>query len=171
MCFDLVEPDVGITGSGGDSFADLADRLERGESYEDLPGVVYRSGGDVTATEQQPTSGVMKPPRLEELNLERYAEAGFGIGVITKWFGTQTSGDSDRQNLRSIQDVLDEVKDLRLRLGLGKFFFIANGFNLPVDHAKAFCSALIESNLKIEWNTGLVASDCDSELILSLIHI
>ena len=165
VCFDLVGPDVGITGSGGDSFADLADRLERGESYEDLPGVVYRSGGNVTATEQQPTSGVMKPPRLEELDLGRYAEAGFGIGVITKWFGTQTSGDPDRQNLRPIQDVLDEVKDLRLRLGLGKFFFIANGFNLPVDHAKAFCSALIESNLKIEWNTGLVAKSCDSELI------
>ena len=107
----------------------------------------------------------MKPPRLEELDLGRYAEAGFGIGVITKWFGTQTSGDPDRQNLRPIQDVLDEVKDLRLRLGLGKFFFIANGFNLPVDHAKAFCSALIESNLKIEWNTGLVAKGCDSELI------
>ena len=165
VCFDLVGPDVGITGSGGDSFADLADRLERGEPYEDLPGVVYRSGGNVTATEQQPTSGVMKPPRLEELDLGRYAEAGFGIGVITKWFSTQTSGDPDRQNLRPIQDVLDEVKDLRLRLGLGKFFFIANGFNLPVDHAKAFCSALIESNLKIEWNTGLVASGCDSELI------
>ena len=165
VCFDLVGPDVGITGSGGDSFADLADRLEHGESYEDLPGVVYRSGGIVTATEQQPTSGVMKPPRLEELDLGKYAEAGFGIGVITKWFGTQTSGDLDQQNLRPIQDVLDEVKDMRQRLGLGKFFFIANGFNLPIEHAKAFCRALIESDLKIEWNTGLVPRGCDQELI------
>ena len=165
VCFDLVGPDVGITGSGGDSFADLADRLERGESYEGLPGVVYRVNGKVTATEQQPTSGVMKPPRLEELELDRYAEAGFGVGVITKWFGNQSGSDPHRENLRPIQDVVDEVNDMKQRLGLGKFFFIATGFNLPLDHGKAFCRALIESDLKIEWNTGLAPQGCDLELI------
>ena len=106
-------------------------------------------------------SGVMKPPRFEGLNLDRYAEAGFGIGVITKWFGNQ----SDRQNLRPIQEVIAEVEDLKQRLGLSKFFFIANGFNRPLDNAKSFCQALIDADLKIEWNTGLVAGDCDRELI------
>jgi len=165
VCFDLVGPDVGITGSGGDSFSDLADKLERGESYEDLPGVVYRANGKITTNEQQPTSGVMKPPRLEELELDRYAEAGFGVGVITKWFGNQSGSDPHRENLRPLQDVMDEIKDMKQRLGLGKFFFIANGFNLPLDHAKTFCRALIDSDLDIEWNTGLVPLDCDSELI------
>ena len=165
VCFELVGPDVGITGSGGDSFADLADRLERGESYENLPGVVYRANGEIKATAQHPSSGVMKPPRLEGLDLDRYAEAGFGIGVITKWFGTQTSGDPHRENLRPISEVMNEVRDMRQRLGLGKFFFIANGFNLPLDNAKAFCRALIEADLKIEWNTGLAPQGCDLELI------
>ncbi|MBO19476.1 MAG: hypothetical protein CL732_02930 [Chloroflexi bacterium] len=167
VCFELIGPDVGVTGSGGDAFSDLADRLEAGESYEDLPGLVYRSGGRITATEPAPTSGVMKPPRLEELELDRYAEAGFGIGVITKWFGNRTSPGADphRQNLRPIPDVISEIRDLGQRLGLNKFFFIANGFNLPADHAKSFCRALIDAGLKIEWNTGLVPRDCDDELI------
>ena len=160
-CFDLIGPDLGITGGGGDSFSDLADRLERGESYKDLPGLVYREDGKTTVTEQQPTSGVMKPPRLEDLDLDRYAEAGFGIGVITKWFGNQSA----RQNLRPIEEVIAEVKDLGQRLGLSKFFFIANGFNIPPDNAKSFCQALIDSDLKIEWNTGLVPEGCDRELI------
>ncbi|MDA0264890.1 MAG: cobalamin-dependent protein [Chloroflexi bacterium] len=166
-CFEYIGPDVGITGSGGDSFADLAERLERGESYQGLPGLVYREDGKITSTEQQATSGVMKPPRLEDLDLDRYAEAGFGIGVITKWFGNQTSSDNDpdRQNLRPIQEVVAEVKDLEQRLGLSKFFFIANGFNVPPDHAKAFCQALIDSGLTIDWNTGLVPRNCDGELI------
>ena len=170
-CFDLIEPDVGIAGSGGDSFSDLADRLERGESYRDLPGLVYRVDGKITVTEQKSTSGVMKPPRLEDLELDKYAEAGFGIGVITKWFGNTTpsgnvsSDDLHRQNLRPTQDVIAEVKDLGQRLGLSKFFFIANGFNVPPDHAKSFCQALIDSELKIEWNTGLVPQNCDPELI------
>ena len=165
VCFELVGPDVGITGSGGDSFADLADRLERGESYRDLPGAVYRENGEVIATEQQQTSGVMKPPRLEGLDLDRYAEAGFGIGIITKWFGNQSGSDLHRENLRPIKDVMDEIKDMSHRLGLGKFFFISNGFNLPVDHAKEFCRVLIESDLNIEWNTALAPEVCDLELI------
>ena len=170
-CFDYIGPDVGITGSGGDSFSYLADRLERGDSYKDLPGLVYRVGGKITMTEQQPGYGVMKPPRLEDLDLDRYAEAGFGIGVITKWFDNPAASrgasgnDPDRDNLRPIQDVVDEVRDLRSRLGLRKFFFIANGFNVPPDHAKSFCQALIDTDLKIEWNTALVPRSCDRELI------
>ena len=170
-CFDIIGPDVGIWGSGGDSFADLADRLELGESFHDLPGLVYRSDGNITTTEQQPTSGVMKPPRLEELDLDRYADAGFGIGVITKWFGTQTPGpgltrdDIDRKNLRPTQEVIAEVKDMKQRLGLNKFFFIANGFNRPSDHAKSFCQAMIDADLKVGWNTGLAPGDVDQELI------
>ncbi|MEO2142010.1 MAG: cobalamin-dependent protein [bacterium] len=166
-CFDFIGPDVGVAGSGGDVFSDLADRIESGKSYTDLPGLVYRADGKTTVTDPQPTSGVMKPPRLEELDLDKYSEAGFGIGVITKWFSSQGGrGDAaDRQNLRPIQEVLDEVKDMKQRLGLSKFFFIANGFNAPVDHAKSFCQALIDADLKIEWNTGLVPRNCDPELI------
>ena len=160
-CFDIVGPDVGVFGSGGDVFSDLADRLEKGESYHDLPGLVYRVDGKITATETQSTSGVMKPPRLEDLDLEKYAEAGFGIGVITKWFGDQPV----EKNLRPIQEVVAEVKDMRERLGLSKFFFIANGFNVPTDHAKSFCQALIDTDMKIEWNTALHPRDCDLELI------
>ena len=165
-CFDYVGPDVGVAGSGGDAFSDLADRIERGESYQDLPGLVYRSDGEITITEPQTTSGVMKPPRLEELDLDKYAEAGFGIGVITKWFANRgTDDDAHRQNLRPIREVIDEVKDMKQRLGLSKFFFIANGFNVPADNAKAFCQALIDADLKIEWNTGLAPRGCDGELI------
>ncbi|MBL16807.1 MAG: hypothetical protein CL767_06415 [Chloroflexi bacterium] len=160
-CFNLIGPDLGITGGGGDSFSDLADRLERGTSYKDLPGLVYREDGKTTVIEQQSTSGVMKPPRLEDLDLGRYAEAGFGIGVITKWFGNQSA----EKNLRPIPEVIAEVKDLGQRLGLSKFFFIANGFNIPPDNAKLFCQALIDADLKLEWNTGLVPENCDRELI------
>jgi radical SAM superfamily enzyme YgiQ (UPF0313 family) len=160
-CFDIVGPDIGVFGSGGDAFSDLADRIESGESYHDLPGLVYRVDGKITVTEPQSNSGVMKPPRLEDLDLEKYAEAGFGIGVITKWFGNQ----SVEQNLRPIQEVVAEVKDMKERLGLSKFFFIANGFNVPTDHAKSFCQALIDADMNIEWNTALVPRDCDLELI------
>src|ERR671918_32380 len=44
-CFAYVAPDLGLTGDAGETFAELADRLEGGNSsYTDLPGIVYRRG-------------------------------------------------------------------------------------------------------------------------------
>ena len=54
---------------------------------------------------------------------------------------------------------------MKQRLGLNKFFFIANGFNRPSDHAKSFCQAMIDADLKVGWNTGLAPGDVDQELI------
>jgi hypothetical protein len=61
--------------------------------------------------------------------------------------------------------VVQEVKDLEARFDLQKVFFIDNGFNIPLAHAKALCQALIEAHLKCHWNTVLAPYGCDAELI------
>ena len=61
--------------------------------------------------------------------------------------------------------MVDEVKDMEQRLGLSKIFFIDNGFNIPLTHAKSLCHTLIEADLKLHWNTCLAPHSCDSELI------
>ena len=172
-CFDYIEPDLGIVGDGGETFAGLAGRLAVSQDYRDLPGLVYRDNGEITFTGERSSSSQMKPPRLEDLDLPKYSQAGFGIGVITKLSvfanpapsSTTPEQDADWRFVRPIQEVVDEVRDLEHRLGLRKFFFIANGFNVPLDHAKSFCRALIDAGLTIEWNTGLAPRSCDSELI------
>jgi len=172
-CFDYVEPDLGIVGAGGETFADLADRLEASEPYSDLPGLVYRRDGEVTFTGDPTPPTVMKPPRLEDLDMSQYAQAGFGVGVVTKLSmlgapAAPSSGNRDDEDwrlVRPIQEVVDEVKDLGRRLGSPNVFFVSNGFNVPPDHAKSFCQALIDTDLKIEWNTALVPRSCDRELI------
>jgi len=172
-CFDYVEPDLGIVGAGGETFSDLAGRLAASEPYTDLPGLVYRQDGEITFSEDPSVPTVMKPPRLEDMDLSQYAEAGFGIGVVTKLnvfanpaaSPTARSDDEEQRSMRPIQEVIDEVKDLDQRLGLHKVFFVANRFNVPLDHAKSFCRALIDAGLKLDWNTVLAPQSCDPELI------
>src|SRR5262245_18130662 len=173
-CFGYVAPDLGIVGDAGETFAELADRLQSGESsYIDLPGIVYRQGDEIIANNASCTSQFSRPPRLEDLDMAKYRQAGFGIGVLTKLggyyypsahAGTQTEEGAWRV-IRPIAEVVREVKDLEARFDLRKVFFIDNCFNIPLAHAKALCQALIEAHLKPHWNTVLAPYACDAELI------
>ena len=43
-CLEYVGADVGIAGDAAEAFSTLVDRLESGDDYTDIPGVVYRQG-------------------------------------------------------------------------------------------------------------------------------
>jgi hypothetical protein len=170
-CFSFIGPDLGIVGDAGETFAELAGRLEASETYQDLPGLVYREDGEITFNGVRSSSSFTKPPRLEDLDLAKYRQAGFGIGVLTKLdhypsAGTPADQEKDAWRvIRPIGEVVAEVKDLERRLGLRKIFFIDNGFNLPLAHAKSFCRALLDAGLKLHWNTCFAPHTCDQELI------
>ena len=173
-CFEFLAPDLGLAGDAGETFATLADRLEVGEpDYHDLPGLVYRRDGQTLRNEGYCTSEFAKPPRLEDLDMARYNKAGFGIGILSKlggfYYPANASNvqinESGWRVIRPIDEVVAEVKDMKERFGMKKVFFVDNGFNLPLDHAKSLCSALMESGVNIRWNTCLAPFNCDTELI------
>ena len=172
-CYEYLEPDLGIAGDGGETFAELADLLGAGESYRHLSGLVYRETGEVVFNGVRATSGFSKPPRFEDLDMAKYRQAGFGIGVLTKlgdfsYPTGETNGEPGAaawRVIRPIEEVVHEVKDMEERFGLRKIFFIDNGFNVPLDHAKKLCHALIESDLKLHWNTCMAPFSCDAEVV------
>ncbi len=173
-CFAFLEPDLGIAGDAGEAFAVLANRIEIGEpSYFDLPGLVHRQDGEIIYNGMRCFSEFAKPPRLEEMDMKKYGQAGFGIGVLTKLGGfyyptseaaTQTEEGAWRV-IRPIDEVVAEVKDLEERFSLRKIFFIDNCFNVPTHHAKSLCHALMDADLNLRWNTCLAPYNCDAELV------
>ena len=173
-CFEYLGCDIGLAGDAGETFATLAESLEIGEpSYFNLPGLVYKKDGQTISNEGYCTSEFAKPPRLEDLDMDRYNKAGFGIGVLTKLGGFYYPANASNAQIdesgwrviRPIDEVVAEVKDLKSRFGMKKVFFVDNGFNLPLDHAKSLCSAIIESDINVRWNTCLAPFNCDTELI------
>jgi hypothetical protein len=172
-CFGFLEPDLGIAGDAGETFAELANRLDAGEAYRHLSGLVYREDGQVIFNGVRASSAFAKPPRLEDLDVAKYRQAGFGIGVLTKlgdfsYPGAASSKASDEaawRVIRPIPEVVQEVKEMEKRFGLRKVFFIDNGFNVPLPHAKALCQALMDARLKLHWNTVLAPHGCDAELV------
>ena len=173
-CFEFLRPDLGVAGDAGETFAEICNRLEVGElSIDDLPGLIFSRDGQTVMNEGFCTSDFAKPPRLDDLDMARYNQAGFGIGILTKLGGFAYPSNASQAQvnesgwrvIRPIDEVVAEAKDMERRYGLRKFFFIDNGFNLPLEHAKSLCSALIDANLNAHWNTCLAPFDCDAELV------
>jgi hypothetical protein len=172
--FSYLEPDLGLAGDAAEAFVQLADRLETDAPYDDLPGIVYRSGGEVIVQGGRCASTFTHPPRLDELDMPKYAKAGFGIGILTKLGGFYypTSATSPAQKdeeawrvIRPIDSVVEDVQSMQQQYGLRKVFFIDNAFNLPLQHAKDLCHSLLAADVKITWNTCLAPFGCDPELL------
>ena len=172
-CFDYLEPDLGVAGDGGESFAQLADAMESGETYLNMPGLVYRDGSGSIIRQGLAYSEFSKPPRLDQLDMARYEKAGFGIGVVTKLgneFSNSIIAENDTRSwrvLRPIEEVIDDIRDLRDRFSLRKIFFIDSGFNVPLPYAKALCRSIMDADLKVHWNSYLapVPESCDDEVL------
>ena len=174
QCFEYLKPDLGVAGDAGETFAEICERIEIGErSVQDLPGVVHATGGEVVLNEGLCVSAFATRPRLEDLEMDKYRNAGFGIGVLTKLgsfsyptpASTAGMSEGDYRVIRPIDEVVAEVRELWEKYQLRKVFFVDNGFNCPLDHAKSLCSAIIEADLGIRWNTPLASFNCDPDLI------
>ena len=172
--FEFVQPDLGIAGDAGETFAELANRVEIGEpDYRGMTGVLYRENGKVVYNGMRCSSDFVSRPSLDDLDMPKYAQAGFGVSVLTKlggfYYPTSAADFHTAEGawrvIRPIDEVVEEVADVTGRYGLRKIFFVDNCFNVPLEHAKSLCNALMEADVKVRWNTCLAPYACDDELI------
>ncbi len=194
-CFKYLEPDLGLAGDAAETFAELADLLQSkgvsggsglsGHVLKDLSqlsGLIYREEGKIKTAPHRASSGLSRPPRLDDLYLDQYRQAGFGVGVITKlgWYSStvaappeENAGAEPASQWRishSVEQVIAEVKRLQRQHNLREFFFIDQAFNSPPDFAKELCRGLLEEHLDIKWNTNLRADGVDQELVSLMVQ-
>ena len=129
-----------------------------------------RKDGQTVVSEGRFRSDFHRAPRLDLLDMRKYNGSGFGVGVITKlaqaYYPTSDGGfDGTDWRIREPDEVVQEVRDLNADYGINKIFFIDSGFNIPVDHAKAICRAIIDSGIKIRWNSYVRPGYGDDELV------
>ncbi len=173
-CFDYVGADIGIVGDAADAFGTLLERLDADADYRDIPGIVYRTddanGGGVAVSEGRFTSAFHRAPRLDLLDMRAYNGSGFGVGVITKlaqayYPRPDAKFDGSDWRIRPPDEVVAEIRTLRDDYDINKVFFIDSGFNKPMKHAKAVCSAIIDAGLRVRWNSYIRPGDADPELM------
>jgi hypothetical protein len=166
-CFDFVQPDFGLTGDSGELFNSLICGIEdKSVDPEEYPGLVYSKHGETTIMPGTPKSTFSASPYFEGLDLDKYNQAGFGIGIVTQLLTNDSPLDQPTWRVKKpASEIIEEIKKLNHLKNFKKVFFITNAFNLEPDQSKQLCRNLIEENLHIHWSTVLSAGAPDEELL------
>jgi radical SAM superfamily enzyme YgiQ (UPF0313 family) len=165
-----LEPDFLLAGDATRTLPALAGRLDRGKAWEDLPGLVFRSGGKIRVNPLGPLKPATVSPCYDAFDLPRYQAAGYGVAVLTKtWPYVRTQGSIPMSAMpgpipRPIPALLGDLRGLRKHFRIRKVYLADSGFNVPVPDAKTLCRALCKARLHLEWATGLQPGHMDGEL-------
>ncbi len=169
------EFDYGIYLEGDESTPELIASLDNPDSVK---GIFLRKNGEVVYTGHRPFPdfGSLPAPErsLPVIDLAAYiGPSGDNFGVQTKrgcvlgcaYCGYPfLSGNTIR--MRSPESVVDEIESLRA-MGVKKFSFVDNIFNVPKSHALAVCREISRRDLDVQWTAWYEVKNFDEELLLA----
>lgn len=170
----IPEFNFGIYLEGEESIPELLDHID---SPETVKGIFIRKNVSVYFT------GFREPPNFNNLPIPKRDEGLIDIklyiGAMDNNIGIQSKRGcilncaycsypflSGKQlRLRSPKIVVDEIEYL-ISLGVKRFTFVDNIFNVPVSHAEEICEEIIKRGLDVEWSAWFEIKHTTEELML-----
>lgn len=170
--FGVRGDDFGVRGDGEPAMVSLLAQLRGERRWERVPGLIWRSKGELHANPPSWPARMDIPTSRNAVDNPAYFRRGGQIGLETKrgcprpciYCGDPLAKGSTTR-LRPPDDVADEVEGL-LAQGLDVLHVCDSEFNLPADHARAVCDALIHRRLgdRVRWYAYLAVTPFDKEL-------
>lgn len=163
----MPEIDYGIFLEGENRFPELLENLEHPER---VPCVYLRREKEVffTGLSKLLDFDKLPPPKKElpGLNLKKYKEASYSMGVQTKRgcvfdcaYCTYPFIQGKFVRSRSPKNVVHEIEQTRNHYGIDEFFFADTVFNFPPDHSRQICRELMKRKLEVKWKAWF-REDC-----------
>jgi tryptophan 2-C-methyltransferase len=151
---ELTGADVGVWGEGEFTLREMADRIARGETFDDLPNLVMRRGERWVRTPIR-FGDLTELPHMVRgwFDNKRYFVEGGQAGVETKrgcpltcTYCADPVAKGGISRLRPPASVVDEIESL-LAMGIDHFHTCDAEFNIPEAHARAVCEEIVRRNL------------------------
>ncbi len=168
------QADGGIEGDGEEALVALARSLVNGEDITRLPNIVYRRGKEVVRNPRADVDLRLLPkPRRRLFDNRKYEQFGAIVGIETKRgcsqrciFCADPVAKGRKVRLRQAETVVRELQDL-VDQGVSWFHLCDSEFNLPVEHAKDLCRAIIDRGLgdRVRWYGYCSPTPFDEELV------
>ena len=172
--FEYLRPDFAVNGEGDRVFPELVGRLENGDDFTDLPGLVWKGSAGTRMNPQAfiPNLDMLNPPRRDLFDNERYARERSMANIVIKQgcefnclYCDSPHVMGNRWRMKSPETVAAELETMQNEFGVKLAYFTDAIFNYPVDHARAICQAIIDRNLKIRWVATINPAYTDRPLL------
>jgi radical SAM superfamily enzyme YgiQ (UPF0313 family) len=169
---------LAVLGDGETVFPRLLERLGRGETWEDLPGVAFLKDGIFTANPPvygQAVAACTAPDYREWLDMKAYTRHFAAIPLQTKQgcrfqciYCTYRKIEGETYRLRDPESAAEAALSFAAQ-GFRDIEFVDNVFNAPWDHAMAVCESLIRVRPRARFQSlDLNPVSFDHELLSSM---
>lgn len=165
--------DFGIRGDGELSLpALLGELVDGGRRYEQVAGLLWRQDDVLRANVPAWPDALSVPTERDAVDNAAYFHLGGQMGVETKrgcnrhcTYCADPLAKGSALRLRDPDEVAAEFRSL-LDRGIDAFHLCDAEFNLPPDHARAVCDALIRHGLgeRMRWYAYLAVVPFDADL-------
>ncbi len=173
---DRVGADFGIRGDGEQALIALVGEIRGGEHLERVPGLIWRDAARALANEPAWPRELNVPTARDAIDNVSYFRLGGQAGVETKrgchrhciyCADPVAKGPTVRQ--REPAEVAAEVESL-LRQGIDVLHLCDGEFNIPRDHARQVCEALIRRGLgeRVRWYAYMSVVPFDADLAAAM---
>jgi radical SAM superfamily enzyme YgiQ (UPF0313 family) len=152
--------DFGLAGEGELGLIEFLRALEQNRPWETVPGLIYREGSQVRHNPPKWLDLAELPPRRRAfLDNARYFREGGQAGVETKRgcamnciYCADPIAKGRTTRLAPPRLIVGELKAL-LAQGIDYFHTCDSEFNLPSEHARAICQAILDAGLgeRLRW--------------------
>ena len=176
--------DFALLGESEISLPLLVSALRGERDYEDVPGLVYRTGTQLRSTPRGPFIENLDEipfPQRELLDLNAYATFVPGKGLRHVTTITASRGCpfqcvfcsahvilGKRFRLRSVGNVLAEIEEARNRFHIPHFYFNDSTLTLKRDWILELCDGIRQRKLDITWEGMTRVNMVDRKLLKSL---
>lgn len=176
---EYLEADFGVAGEGEEAFRAFLAAWAGDRNWEQLPGLVWRSGDGWRLNPVQRVKDLdrLPPPALEYFTPRRYQEAQGSaklLGMIPVEsrrgcpmkcvYCTTPRLQGRRVRAWAPERVASWLAAWHEKWGLTRFYFVDNVFNCPVEYARSLCRAIKDLRLPLEWSCLINPAFPDREL-------
>ncbi len=170
---DFLEADIGVQGEGESVFLDLLERLRDKMDIAEIPGLYLpgqtprnQSGYVKNLTDitlPLPDVHLSIPSAIKDQGVWIPFQTRRGCPLDCSYCSTATI--EGRIIRKHDPEKVVEAIARYVEVGLDRFFFVDNTFNLPISYADTLCEQLIASKLKITWRCILYPWKVNDELV------
>ena len=172
--------DYGFIGDGEESWSEFLYAYANNQSFETVPGLMYRSEGKIVKNEKKSSSqdlDIYPRPAYHLFDMKKYllgtlrGRLNFATLMTVRgcpWkciFCASEQLDTTRISKRSINSIVDEMEFLINEYGIRHFYFMDDVLTLQRSRTIEFCNEILARNMQVTFEGSTRANLLDDELV------